>query len=322
MLQLHSHEKSTDFPGSLDSVCRFHSTGNYLAVLGDCFAILKQMPECSVHGVVTDPPYGVKEYEIDQVEKRKNKAGGVWRIPPSFDGHTRSPLPRFTALNECERKKVYDFFVEWSRLIHRVLCPGGHVFVAANAFISQLVFQAIVEGGLEYRGEVIRLVRTLRGGDRPKNAEEEFSGVCSMPRGCYEPWGLFRKALPPKMKVSDCLRTFGTGGLRRTQNDLPFSDVISSEKTPAQERKIANHPSLKPQSLLRQLVWSVLPLGEGILLDPFMGSGSTLAAADSLQLSAIGIERYEEYFEMSRNAIPALAKLPANKDSSQRTLFH
>jgi site-specific DNA-methyltransferase (adenine-specific) len=52
---------------------------------------------------VTDPPYGVKEYDFDQLEKRQNGNGGIWRIPPSFDGCVRAPLPRFTALNDSER---------------------------------------------------------------------------------------------------------------------------------------------------------------------------------------------------------------------------
>lgn len=283
--------------------------GRSLILQADCFEWLSRVPENSIHAIVTDPPYGVKEYEFDQLQKRANGNGGTWRIPPSFDGHMRSPLPRFTALNQKERESLRQFFVEWARLAVRALRPGGHVFIASNAFISHLTFSALVEGGLEFRGEIIRLVRTLRGGDRPKNAEKEFPQVSSMPRGCYEPWGLFRKPLPEGMTVADCLREFQTGGLRRLPNGNPFCDVIFSERTPRQEREIANHPSLKPQSLLRQLVYVALPLGEGIILDPFMGSGSTVAAAEAQGLSCIGIERHSEYFEMSRRAIPALAAL-------------
>jgi site-specific DNA-methyltransferase (adenine-specific) len=172
-----------------------------------------------------------------------------------------------------------------------------------------VLYDAVVAGGLEFRGQVIRLVRTLRGGDRPKNAEDEFPGVSSLPRGCYEPWGIFRKALPEKMTVGECLRRYGTGGLRRTQQDRPFPDVIVSERTPKKERMIANHPSLKPQSLLRQLVHTSLPLGSGIILDPFMGSGSTVAAAESLRLSCIGVERHREYFDVSLKAIPKLTRI-------------
>lgn len=292
--------------------------GNGLALHADCFEWLPKLPEACINAVVTDPPYGVKEYDADQLQKRANGVGGTWRIPPAFDGcKNRSPLPRFTALDAKERRRLSEFFTEWARLVTRVLRPGGHVLIATNAFIAQLLYDALVEGGLEFRGQVIRLVRTLRGGDRPKNAEDEFPGVSSMPRGCYEPWGIFRKAMPGKMTVGECLRLHGTGGLRRMPDGSPFLDVIQSERTPKKEREAADHPSLKPQSFLRKLVYASLPLGTGIVIDPFMGSGSTIAAAEALGLSAIGTERRREYFELSLKAIPSLACI-----ASWQFLFH
>lgn len=288
---------------------RWRPHGASITIHADCLEWLGSIAENSLHAIITDPPYGVKEYHFDQIEKRANGNGGIWRIPPSFDGHERAPLPRFTALTPSERATLRRFFVEWARAVTHALRPGGHVFIASNAFLSQLLFSALVEGGLEFRGELIRLVRTLRGGDRPKNAEDEFPGVCSLPRGCYEPWGILRKPLLPRMKVSDCLREYQTGALRRMPDGKPFSDVIVSERTPKRERALANHPSLKPQSFMRQLVWAALPLGEGIIADPFMGSGSTVAAAEAMGQRCIGIERYSDYFEMSEYAIPALAAL-------------
>jgi site-specific DNA-methyltransferase (adenine-specific) len=291
---------------------RSAAVGRSRVVHADCFEWLSRLPENSLHAVVTDPPYGVKEYDFDQIAKRAWGRGGVWRIPPSFDGHTRSPLPRFTALNAKERASLRRFFFEWGRAASRALRPGGHVFLASNTFLSQLVFSALAEGGLEFRGEVIRLVRTLRGGDRPKNAEEEFPGVSSMPRGCYEPWGVFRKPLPQGMTVGECLCAWGTGGLRRRPDGQPFADVVASERTPRREREIAGHPSLKPQSFLRQIVHAALPLGEGVVADTFMGSGSTVAAAEAVGVRSVGVERFAEYFEMSLRAIPRLAALSVN----------
>jgi len=284
--------------------------GHSLIVHADCFEWMGRIPENSLHAIVTDPPYGVKEYNFDQIEKRANGNGGIWRIPPSFDGSNRAPLPRFTALSAKEREALYRFFWEWGKLATRVLRPGGHIFIASNAFLSQVVFSALVAGGLEFRGELIRLVRTFRGGDRPKNAEDEFPEVCSLPRSCYEPWGILRKPLPQGMTVSNCLRAYGTGGLRRTSAEQPFSDVIASERTPQRERDIANHPSLKPQSFLRQIVRAALPLGEGLIADPFMGSGSTVAAAEANGLTCIGVEKFADYYELSQVAIPKLAQVP------------
>ena len=288
---------------------KHESIGKSLIVQCDCLEWFRGIPNRSIHAIVTDPPYGLKEYERSQIEKRKNGSGGIWRIPPAFDGHKRAPLPRFTALNPKERQDLSSFFREWARLAGAALRPGGHIFIASNAFISQLTFSALVDGGLEFRGEIVRLVRTLRGGDRPKNSELEFPNVSSAPRGCYEPWGIFRRPIPDGMTVAECLRKYQTGGLSRTQDDKPFADVIPSERTPRRERKIADHPSLKPQSFLRQLVHAALPLGKGIVVDPFMGSGSTVAAAIALNVECVGIEKDAEFFEISKNAIPILSAI-------------
>ena len=287
---------------------------HWLLLHADCLEWLGRLPENSLHGIVTDPPYGVKEYEFDQLEKRANGNGGIWRIPPSFDGSARQPLPRFTALSEKQRSQLKTFFMEWARAATHALRPGGHVFIACNAFMSHLVYSALVAGGLEFRGQLIRVVRTFRGGDRPKNAEEEFPYVCSLPRGGYEPWGILRKPLLVNMKVSDCLREFGTGGLRRLPEDVPFTDILESGRTPRAERKIASHPSLKPQSLLRELVRAVLPLGAGIVCDPFMGSGSTVAAAKALGISCIGVEKYAHYFQLAQRVIEPLSLVAIQRD--------
>jgi len=293
---------------------RHSKVGKSLMVHADCFEWMGRIPENSIHGIVTDPPYGVKEYEFDQLEKRANGNGGIWRIPPSFDGSIRQPLPRFTALNQKERGQLSRFFAEWARVAVHALRPGGHVFIACNSFLCQMVYESLVEGGLEFRGQLIRVVRTLRGGDRPKNAEEEFPGVCSMPRGTYEPWGILRKPMPARMKVSDCLREFETGGLRRLPEGLPFPDLIEVGRTPQEERDLAQHPSLKPQALLRELVHAVLPLGEGTILDPFMGSGSTIAAAEALGLCSIGVEKNVEYYGLAGTSVAKLARVTVRRD--------
>jgi len=294
--------------GKLDPVILDYdaiSIGRSRIIHADCMEWLSRLPENAIHAIVTDPPYGVKEYDVDQLAKRASGSGGIWRIPPSFDGHGRAPLPRFTALDQRQRERMRQFFIDWAKLARRALRPGAHVFIATNAFIAQLLYDALVDGGLEFRGQVIRQVRTLRGGDRPKNAEQEFPDVISLPKGCYEPWGLFRKPMDG-LTVAECLRKWETGGLRRVSRDKPFEDVIMSERTSRRERSIADHPSLKPQSFLRLLVRAALPVGEGVIVDPFMGSGSTIAACEAVGARGIGVERFRDYYELAASAIPRL----------------
>ena len=283
-----------------------HSTATMYQA--DCLQWLSSQPEQSIHAVVTDPPYGIVEYEPHEIAKLRNgNRGGVWRIPPSFDGNTRAPLPRFTTLSKADLDNLSAFFADWARTLEPALVPGAHVFVACNPLLSFIIANAIDGSGLERRGEIVRLTQTMRGGDRPKGAHDEFADVTVMPRSQWEPWLLFRK--PVEGTVKDNLRKWGTGGLRRISDQQPFGDVIASRPTRKEERALAQHPSLKPQAFLRQIVRASLPLGTGVVLDPFAGSGSTLAAAVNLGYEVIGVERDLEYFELAKTAIPALAAL-------------
>jgi DNA modification methylase len=281
--------------------------GQSTLYVGDCMSWLAGRAENSVHAVVTDPPYGLHEYTAKEQGKLRAGKGGVWRIPPSFDGHQRSPLPRFTVLTDDDRVALQVFFKTWAKLLYRVVVPGGNVAVASNPLLSHLVSNALVGGGFEVRGSIVRLTMTMRGGDRPKNAHEEFSGVSVMPRSMWEPWVIARK--PLQGRVQDNLRLWKTGGWRRISNERPFGDVIRSSPTTQKERRIADHPSLKPQSFLRQIAYAALPLGEGIVLDPFAGSGSTLAACNAVGYSSIGVEKDTLYAEMAGNAIEPLSRL-------------
>ncbi|MBL8341053.1 MAG: site-specific DNA-methyltransferase [Rubrivivax sp.] len=297
--------------------CRFTTTtvGDATLVHADCIEWLATQGANSVHAVVTDPPYGLLEYSCEQQSKLRAGRGGVWRIPPSFDGAKRSPLPRFTVLNGADLNELDRFSLAWGQALSRVLVPGANVVVASNPLLSHLVSGALARAGLERRGEIVRLVMTMRGGDRPKNAHDEFPQVSVMPRSMWEPWLLFRK--PLEGRVQDCLRRWGTGGLRRISDQRPFGDVIASAPTRAAERKLADHPSLKPQAFLRQLVRAVLPLGQGVVLDPFAGSGSTLAAALAVGYRSVGVERDPHYFELARHAIPRLTALRVDDETKR-----
>ena len=278
----------------------------------DCFEWLAQQPPGSVQAVVTDPPYGLVEYSVEEKQKLWAGKGGIWRIPPSFDGHKRGPLPRFTVLTNQNRRDLHAFFKRFGLLIARVAVPGANIVVASNPLLAHIVANAMAEAGLESRGCIARQVMTLRGGDRPKNAHQEFDGVSVMPRSQWEPWVVLRR--PLEGRVQDNLRKWKTGGFRRPSKERPFGDLIRSHPTGAHERKIAPHPSLKPQAFMRQLVRAVLPLGEGCVLDPFMGAGSTIAAANAVGYDSIGIELDDYFYELARGAVQRLSEIPTRQN--------
>ena len=283
----------------------------------DCFDWLQEQEDNSIHAVVTDPPYGLQEYSEKEQQKLRDGKGGVWRLPPSFDGSTRNPLPRFTVLTDEQLQLLHDYFFVWGRYLTPKLRPGALVVIASNPLLSHLVTVALTNAGLESRGQIVRLVTTLRGGDRPKGAHEEFKDVTVMPRSNWEPWIVLRKPLDGR--VQDSLRQWGTGGFRRPDDESPFSDVIKSGRASKKEKTIAPHPSLKPQEFLRRVVRGVLPRGEGLVVDTFAGAGATLAAAEAVGYAAIGVERDPHYFDMATQAIEDLSTIQIRAKKRKRT---
>jgi DNA modification methylase len=279
----------------------------YQILHADAFEWLSEREVKSIHAVVTDPPYGILEYLPEQIKKRRSHKGGIWRLPQSYDGCKRSPIPRFTVLRSADLARLREFHRRLSEQLYRVLVPGGHVILASQNLLSHWVICAFVDSEFEIRGQIARIVKTLRGGDRPKGAHKEYPDVSVNPRSCWEPWLIFRK--PCDGRVRDNLKKWGTGALRRPTTNIPFTDLIQSSPAKGVEKEIAPHPSLKPQDFIRKIVWTVLPLGKGIILDPFMGSGSTIAAAQHFKLESIGLEVDQEYFYLAQQAVPQLAAI-------------
>jgi len=93
--------------------------------------------------------------------------------------------------------------------------------------------------------------------------------------------------------------------VRRTDGRTTEHHVPNLRTTPRRN----HHPTVKPTALMRYLCRLVTPPG-GIVLDPFMGSGSTGKAAVLEGFNFIGIEREPEYMEIARRRIHAVQPMP------------
>lgn len=69
--------------------------------------------------------------------------------------------------------------------------------------------------------------------------------------------------------------------------------------------KVSAHPTVKPLKLMESLCELATPKG-GVILDPFMGSGTTGIAALNLGFDFIGIEMGEDYFDIAQTRIVSL----------------
>ncbi|MBN1868925.1 site-specific DNA-methyltransferase [Candidatus Sumerlaeota bacterium] len=279
----------------------------------DALDWLHGLPDTSIHAVVTDPPRDPAEIDI-LVGEASARAEGVrhWNISASLDTLDAEPTAR---LPEPEESLAYrNIRIVYTALgleLMRVLVPGAHVFVGSDPILSTPIFAALVRSGLEKRGEIVRTYDRGEGGQAPRDARNEFPDVSELPRTLWEPWGIFMK--PVERSVSENLRKWSTGALRNLPYGLPvgqpLSDVIPSAPTPREELEIAPYPALKPQAFLRRIVWTTLPLGLGIVVDPFAGGGATVAAAAALGYMSVGVERRSDNFAICCNAFARLKEI-------------
>lgn len=104
-------------------------------------------------------------------------------------------------------------------------------------------------------------------------------------------------------KASKSERNAGLDGMpEKTPNDGRYSGLSSGMPEKAMAKQANFHPTVKPIKLMQYLIKLVTP-PNGIVLDPFMGSGSTGVAAKNLGFNFIGIELSQEYFEIAQKRI-------------------
>lgn len=99
---------------------------------------------------------------------------------------------------------------------------------------------------------------------------------------------------------------YATKGKRTFGNKRPKSVFSHKRPSPSEDN---GHPTCKPISLMEELIVGIGDGSNGIILDPFMGSGSTGVAAAKLELPFIGIEINKKYFDIAKNRIETVNAL-------------
>lgn len=85
-------------------------------------------------------------------------------------------------------------------------------------------------------------------------------------------------------------------------NGKALHDFIESSVTPKSEKKYGGHPTQKPEAVIKHFV-ETLSNPHDVVLDPFMGSGTTGVVAIRTGRSFIGIELQQDYFEICKKRI-------------------
>ena len=241
------------------------------------------LPDNSVALVVTSPPYYVgKDYEIDVDDPQ---------VPTSYGEYLQL---------------LAEVFAECVRVIE----PGGRIAVnVANlgrkpyrSLSSDIIRILQDELGLLLRGEVIW------------RKSEGASGNCA--------WGSFRSASNPVLRdVTERIVIAGKGRFDRAiavkdrqANQLPFESSVNSDEfmaatldvwdIPPESAKRVGHPAPFPRELPERLI-HLYTFENDLVLDPFMGSGTSLLAAARLGRRYVGYDLDPTYVAVAQTRVAA-----------------
>jgi modification methylase len=248
-------------------------------LVGDCIETLRRLPPASVHAVFADPPYNLQ------------LKGTLHRPDHSLVDGVDEAWDRFDDL------AAYDAFTrDWLAECRRVLRKDGTLWVIGSYHNVFRLGTAIQDLGFWILNDVIwRKANPMPNfrGRRFTNAHETLIWAARGAESRYRFNYAAMKALNDDLQMrSDWFIPLCTGHERLRGAD---------------GGKL--HPTQKPEALLHRVILACTNPGE-VVLDPFLGTGTTAAVAKRLGRRFIGIEREEAYAEAARERLAAVEPVP------------
>jgi site-specific DNA-methyltransferase (adenine-specific) len=288
--------------------------------VGDCKERLKEIADCSVDLIGTDPPYNLckldDKWDDNEVRSDKNMK-------------TVTSLPSGMRFTSEQGRNLYEWYKPICEELLRVLKPGGFFFSFSAPRLYHRMACAVEDAGFDVRDQFIWLYIMNQPKamslnhviDRLKVTDEEKVSLKSHLEGwktpqvksCHEPIVMAQK--PTEGRFLDNYVKHGVGLVNTnvTQSGMFPSNVASTEefdevidryflvaKPDKKEKGEFNfHKTVKPVSLFCYLI-ALTTREEDVVLDPFCGSGTTCVACKKMNRNCIGIDLNEEYVNISR----------------------
>jgi site-specific DNA-methyltransferase (adenine-specific) len=247
------------------------STSDWTLHQGDALAVLRDLPDASVDAVITDPPYSSGGMmRSDRQASTETKYRGFSHSPDE----TRKPdaiYEGFTGDNRDQRSYGY-WFALWAGECRRIAKPGATFLTFTDWRQLPTTTDAVQAAGWVWRAIAV----WDKGIGRPMK-------------------GRFRNHVE--------YLVWGTNGPLTDPQDVYLSSVFRYAP-PGPETRI--HLTEKPVPLLKELM--VLAPREGVILDPFAGSGSTGVAALDTGRRFIGVEMTAHYYAIASARLAETAR--------------
>ena len=243
-------------------------------LLGDCVEVMRGMPDASVDAVFADSPYNLQLGQKTLYRPEDQTAARAVR-----DGWDAFESP--AAYNEFTRA--------WVSECKRILKPNGAMWVIGTYHNIFQVGAILQELGFWILNDIVWVktnpMPNFRG-TRFTNAHETLIWATPVKTGKYT----FNYETMKKLNDGKQMRS-----------DWNMNICLGEERLKGSDGK-SLHNTQKPMDLLRRVILSSTKPGD-IILDPFVGSGTTAAAARELGRQFIGIDRDETYVNAARERV-------------------
>ncbi len=278
--------------------------------LGDCLQIMAQLPDNSVDCVVTDPPYGIlKGHKIETKLDLDLLANEFYRVlkPNSFYAFF-GQMPTIVDWYLAAVKAGFKFREEiiWCKMsitplggklkrLHEkiyILSKGTPQFHNVKGDFED-VAQSLTFAGLHNVESVYRELSYLRGVVNGKDLTQYIDrsngrSHCDFMKDKYDDWNKFENS-----------KSFN----KETKNiSTIWAFLPHNKKNRNPETGQIKHPTVKSIPLLERLVELCTPEND-LILDPFLGSGTTALACINTNRRFIGCEIDAEYYETAKARI-------------------
>ncbi|MDA8277248.1 MAG: site-specific DNA-methyltransferase [Actinomycetota bacterium] len=284
----------------------------------DCIIGLKMIPSESIDLCITDPPYNYEfighRWDANEVRRRLDRVTGststlVKNVPY---GSGLAGGKRDARWYERYRKNLAEYQLwstEWALEVIRVLKPGAFICAFSSNRTVAHIQVALEEAGFYARDVIVWQKNSgiPKGLNYSKKLAKEgkdsseWQGWHSALRNEWEAIAVLQKPLIDN--YSKTIDQYGVG-LFKAETEGGFASNIIRRIEAESKEKFNVHCTVKPVSLIKYLIELTLPIDRNrIVLDPFMGSGTTAVAALQLGVNFLGFEIFEEYVEVASKRI-------------------
>jgi len=269
--------------------------------LGDCLEVMKTIPSNSIDSVISDMPYGISFSEWDIKHNNKNSAllGSSPAQSKSGVFKTRGkPKNGWSKEDQLISNEFQEFCEKFLTECFRVLKPAAplliftgrqyqHRFTVAAENVGLILKDVISwnKGKAPFRAQRIGQVIGKRNGDF--SDERRLGNLAPI----IEPIVYMFKPYPIGGTITDCYIKYGTGTF---SSEIYKTNLIEESSTV----KDKLHETQKPVALMENLIKTFTKEGQ-LVLDMFMGSGSTGVACKNTKRDFVGIEMNEEYYDIA-----------------------